>query len=207
MLEQLRSRGLKLFLGTNSHFEYMNFIMRASLGEDWERLFELNLANCRKPVFFTTDQTPFYEVDTAEPNMKGRAITDAGSLQANKAYLEGNSYLVHAYFRQLLGKEEVRVAYCGDHFWSDALAATYCKPRGQPAWQSIGVVEELWWFNNGSSEGKDPHLIDNSTFWGANHFVDTLADGSQVKNFFTKEMETAARYAVPFLKNLGMLLR
>lgn len=48
-LEQLKAHGMKLFLGTNSHYEYMHVIMKASLGDDWQQLFDLNIANCRKP--------------------------------------------------------------------------------------------------------------------------------------------------------------
>ena len=54
-LEEIRERGTKLFLGTNSHFEYMHVIMKATLGEGWESLFDLNIANCRKPLFFSGD--------------------------------------------------------------------------------------------------------------------------------------------------------
>lgn len=33
---ELRARGVKFFLGTNSHFEYMHVIMKATLGAGWE---------------------------------------------------------------------------------------------------------------------------------------------------------------------------
>jgi phosphoglycolate phosphatase-like HAD superfamily hydrolase len=54
-LEKLKSAGKKLFLGTNSHEEYMHVIMTQTLGKGWEHLFELNCANCRKPNFFWKD--------------------------------------------------------------------------------------------------------------------------------------------------------
>jgi len=40
----------------------MNVIMKATLGDDWQQLFDLNIANCRKPIFFSGD-SPFYPVD------------------------------------------------------------------------------------------------------------------------------------------------
>ena len=68
----LKERGVRLFLGTNSHFEYMNVIMRATLGLGWEQLFDLHLGNCRKPVFFRFTETPFFCVDEVAKDMRGR---------------------------------------------------------------------------------------------------------------------------------------
>jgi hypothetical protein len=61
-LELLVSKGKKLFLATNSHQEFGELIMQTTLGDDWQSLFELSLANCLKPGFFTK-QNPFWEVD------------------------------------------------------------------------------------------------------------------------------------------------
>jgi hypothetical protein len=44
-LEKLIGAGKLLFLATNSHFEYMEFIMEQSLGADWKTLFCLSCAN------------------------------------------------------------------------------------------------------------------------------------------------------------------
>ena len=98
------------------------------------------------------------------------------------------------------------MAYFGDHFWSDVYAATLCKPPGEPQWQSIGVVEDLWFFDNAVSGGKDPKLAQVGAFWGLNYFSDTV-DGRQVKHLFARDMERAARYAVPLLRNINMLMR
>ena len=65
-------------------------------------------------------------------------------------------------------------------------------------------MEEMWQFENDSSEGKDPLLIDNSQYWGNNFFVDTV-NGSDVRNYFIAEMDKVGRYAVPFLKNINRL--
>jgi len=48
---KLRALGKKLFLGTNSHYEYSQLIMSVTLGEDWEDLFDVVVMNCRKPAF------------------------------------------------------------------------------------------------------------------------------------------------------------
>lgn len=59
-LTELKEKGVRLFLATNSHIEYMNLIMEQTLGEDWKSLFDLNLANCRKPLFFINQENSFY---------------------------------------------------------------------------------------------------------------------------------------------------
>lgn len=92
---ELRSRGLKLFLGTNSHFEYMHVIMKATLGEDWEQLFDLNIAFCRKPAFFRAVDAPMFCVDESTVDLKGTAVTNGAELVASDCYLEGNANIVH----------------------------------------------------------------------------------------------------------------
>lgn len=51
-LKKLRDAGKKLFLGTNSHTEYCNVIMTATLGDDWRSFFDVLCCYCRKPLFF-----------------------------------------------------------------------------------------------------------------------------------------------------------
>ena len=47
--------------------------MQTTLGDDWKSLFELSLANCLKPGFFTK-QNPFWEVDQSHDSKKGLKI-------------------------------------------------------------------------------------------------------------------------------------
>ena len=114
----------------------------------------------------------------------------------------------------------MRIAYFGDHFWSDVQAGATFVPQGftseQKKWDAIAVIEELWRFDNESSMGKDPLLLDNSAFWGENFFIDntvpqeeqssTEAMTSAVKNYFVAELEKVARYALPFVKNMEWLM-
>ena len=118
-LMALKQRGVKLFLGTNSHFEYMNVIMRTTFGNEWEELFDLYLGNCRKPIFFRFTETPFFCVDESAKDMRGTQVNNGNDLQPNFAYLEGNANIVHQFYQRILGKDKVRIAYFGDHFWSD----------------------------------------------------------------------------------------
>jgi len=62
VFKQLRKQGKFIFLATNSHWEYMELIMKTTLGEDWRSCFDMVIANALKPVFFKEEQ-PFYLVD------------------------------------------------------------------------------------------------------------------------------------------------
>ena len=68
------------------------------------------------------------------------------------------------------------------------------------------MVEEMWWIDNESSEGKDPLLIDNSPNWGENFFIDTV-NGQKVRNYFMAKVDKVARYAVPFVKNIRRFIK
>ena len=73
----------------------MNVIMRATLGDGWEQLFDLRLGACRKPLFFRRTDCPFYSVDTSKKNFKGVEIVDGANLNSDEAFLEGNANAVH----------------------------------------------------------------------------------------------------------------
>lgn len=102
------------------------------------------------------------------------------------------------------------MCYFGDHLRGDAWAGGNFVPQGfavpQPKWDSIAIIEDLWWYDRDSSEGKDPNLYDCSSFFGESYFSDTTATGEVTRNFFISELEKSARYAMPFLKNINRLM-
>jgi FMN phosphatase YigB (HAD superfamily) len=51
LLTSLKKCGKKLFLTTNSHALYMEIVMSATLGDDWMDLFDICVANCKKPLW------------------------------------------------------------------------------------------------------------------------------------------------------------
>lgn len=53
MLIKLREMGKLTFLASNSHAEYMEFIMTHSIGEDWKDYFDFISSACSKPGYFT----------------------------------------------------------------------------------------------------------------------------------------------------------
>mmetsp|Transcript_4339 Transcript_4339/g.2862 ORF Transcript_4339/g.2862 Transcript_4339/m.2862 type:complete len:105 (-) Transcript_4339:308-622(-) len=99
-LKKLRDAGKLIFLATNSHNDYMEVIMRQTIGDDWKDYFDLINAHCRKPGFFGKDQQ-FYTVDKNADNLKGPA---AQFLVKGETYLEGNTQMSHEFFCNLLGK-------------------------------------------------------------------------------------------------------
>ena len=104
-LLKLRANGKKLFLATNSHTEYSNLIMTATLGEDWRSFFEIVCSYCRKPLFFWDVKTdPFYELDESRANYKGRAILDPADLVEGGIYTQGNSRTLTGFFERILKK-------------------------------------------------------------------------------------------------------
>ena len=126
-LQELKDRGVRLFLATNSHTESMDLIMETTLGENWKSLFDFQLAYCCKPSFFF-NKTPFYSIDEKASNMKGPAIEDASQLEMGNVYLQGNGLMLHQFYQKLLGKDQVRVCYFGDHLGSDVAYGGTFKP-------------------------------------------------------------------------------
>jgi hypothetical protein len=68
ILAALRSRGKQTFLSTNSHDEWTDAIMSASLGSQWQNFFDLVLLNSRKPLFWRAS-APFYQLDKSQNNL------------------------------------------------------------------------------------------------------------------------------------------
>jgi hypothetical protein len=100
ILSELKSKGKKLFLATNSHAEYCEFILKATLGERWNEIFDIVCSYCRKPIFFWDQKVlpPFYKLDKSKANFKGKPILNPDDIQNGKIYLEGNSKLLKQYF-------------------------------------------------------------------------------------------------------------
>lgn len=170
ILTQLRNAGKKLFLATNSHSEYADFIMTTTLGKDWRQYFDIISCYSRKPIFFWDQKvmTPFFELDTRQANFKGKPIMRPEDLkEGGHTYLEGNAKLLRQHFQKSLGKEDVRVAFFGDQYISDVQASSMNK-----GWDSFAIVEELMFFDMSFADGVDPRLVRYDKYWGSNYFVE-----------------------------------
>ena len=116
----MKKAGKKLFLGTNSHTEYSNVIMTATLGDDWRQFFDVVCCYCRKPLFFWDQKpSPFYTYDPSSKMLRGQQLLNGEEMsdRPGEIYTEGNSKILTNYFKRILKKnhdQELRVAFFGD---------------------------------------------------------------------------------------------
>ena len=128
-LHKLRSGGKKLFLLTNSLWDYTDAVMKYLLDgvlteyPSWRNYFDLVVTGASKPAFFS-EQLPFLELDG----------TEAASLERGKIYQGGNL----AALERLTGFSGERVLYVGDHIYGDIL-----KSKKASLWRTCMVVQEL----------------------------------------------------------------
>jgi 5'-nucleotidase len=135
-LHKLRSSGRKLFLLTNSLFDYTDAVMRFLLdGErgaypSWRNYFDVVIVGGAKPAFFS-ESRPFLAIDpaTAQP------VPGAVSRLAQGRVYQGGNVLA---FEQMTGIRGENVLYIGDHIYGDIL-----RLRKQHMWRTAMVLQEL----------------------------------------------------------------
>src|SRR5438309_5863045 len=134
-LHKLRSGGKKLFVLTNSLWDYteavMSFLLDGRLPEypTWRNYFDYVVVGAQKPAFFA-EQRPFIEL-----NPDGTiAKAPPESLERGKIYEGGNLFD----FERMTGFSGERVLYVGDHIYGDII-----KNRKSSQWRTCFVVQEL----------------------------------------------------------------
>ena len=139
-LHKLRSGGKKLFLLTNSLWDYTDQVMRHLLDgvvpeyPSWRNYFDFIVTGAAKPSFFSST-APFLEVDTGEPgNGAAGGVGPAKALGRSKIYQGGN---LNA-FEQMTGFAGDSVLYIGEHIYGDIL-----KSKKTSLWRTCMVVQEL----------------------------------------------------------------
>ncbi len=134
-LHKLRSSGKKLFLLTNSLFDYtdivMSHVLNARLAEypSWRNYFDVVVVGAQKPSFFS-ERAPFFEVDATGT----LAAAPPETLERGKVYQGGNLFD----FERLVGIGGERVLYVGDHIYGDIL-----RSKKSSLWRTCMIVEEL----------------------------------------------------------------
>jgi 5'-nucleotidase len=138
-LHKLRSGGKKLFVLTNSAWDYTDAVMRylldGQLAEypSWRNYFDYIVTLASKPAFFS-EQRPFLELETAGPGEEARVVGEATSLERGKAYQGGNL----AQFEQFTNHSGECVLYVGDHIYGDIL-----KSKKSSLWRTCMIVQEI----------------------------------------------------------------
>ncbi len=136
-LHKFRSSGKKLFVLTNSLYDYTSVVMSYLLdGErkaypSWRNYFDIVIVGGAKPAFFN-ELRPFQQIDPAtnQPIVNG----EIKHLSRDKVYQGGNVVA----FEQMTGISGERVLYIGDHIYGDIL-----RLRKQHMWRTAMVLQEL----------------------------------------------------------------
>lgn len=143
-LHKLRSVGKKLFLLTNSHWNYTNIVMTYILENQlpeyssWRSYFDIIIVGSSKPSFFI-DKNPFFEIDTtiatssSDINTPTRDANDE-VFDRSKVYLSGNIFDFER-MAQCRGED---ILYVGDHIYGDIL-----RSKKESLWRTCLVVDEL----------------------------------------------------------------
>ena len=134
-LHKFRSSGKRLFLLTNSAWDYTDAVMTYLLDgalpayASWRGYFDIVVVSGQKPGFFT-DSKPFLELDGSGAP-KGEA---SGPFLRNRIYQGGN---IHD-FEKMAGQSGDRVLYIGDHIYGDMLRA-----KKSSVWRTAMILQEL----------------------------------------------------------------
>jgi HAD superfamily 5'-nucleotidase-like hydrolase len=141
-LHKFRSSGKKLFLLTNSLYDYTTVVMSYLLdGErkaypSWRNYFDIVIVGGAKPAFFN-ELHPFIQIDpvTYVPlSTNGQGNGEIKHLSRDKVYQAGNVVA----FEQMTGVKGEQVLYIGDHIYGDIL-----RLRKQHMWRTAMVLQEL----------------------------------------------------------------
>jgi len=146
-LHKFRSSGKRLFLLTNSAWDYTSAVMRYLLDGDpssdqshaaaypssypsWRHYFDVIVVSAGKPEFFT-DSRPFVELDAAgNPLPK----SPGGPFQRGRVYSGGNI----KEFQERARASGDRVLFVGDHIYGDML-----RSRKSSNWRTAMILQEL----------------------------------------------------------------
>jgi HAD superfamily 5'-nucleotidase-like hydrolase len=133
-LHKLRSGGKKLFLLTNSLWDYteavMTFLLDGVLPEypSWRNYFDVVITGAAKPAFFSERRPLLVLGPTGEP------LGEATALERSRWY-EGGDLVT---FERLVGIGGDRVLYVGDHIYGDIL-----RSKKSSLWRTCMVVQEI----------------------------------------------------------------
>ena len=134
-LHKLRSGGKKIFILTNSLWDYtdavMTYLLDGQLPEypSWRGYFDLVVVGAQKPGFFN-EHRPFSEL-----NLDGSVAKPAAeALERGRVYEGGNLFD----FERLSGHAGENVLYVGDHIYGDII-----RNRKSSLWRTCFVVQEL----------------------------------------------------------------
>lgn len=150
MLEQFKKSGKKVFLVTNSLWDYtqvvMNYLQGRKTGDtknlEWMDYFDVIITGACKPAFLKDESSlPLFRVNPELYSLKHIDIRPSGENEVNK-FLEhgklfqgGNAKWLHTLLSLRSGD---RLMYVGDHVYADVL-----RSKRTLGWRTVLVVPEL----------------------------------------------------------------
>lgn len=126
-LRKLKSEGKKLFLLTNSSFEYTNTVLnfvfdcKSYSEKNWLELFDMIIVEAEKPLFFTATN-PFVEVSRKKHSMPA-PVFRGGNIND---------------FHRMCNVRGQEVLYVGDHIYGDIL-----RSKKDSLWRTCLIIKEL----------------------------------------------------------------
>jgi len=181
-LDDFRAVGKKLFLMTNSEWEYTNAVMSYLLGGTageaggWMDTFEVVISFAKKPAFFK-ERTPFTQVF---PQVEGGNTVTA--LEKGCAYINGNL----KDFEKWTGWRGDAVLYVGDHIYGDVL-----RSKKAAGWRTALILPEME-DELGRIETAIPYLTERENLGQARQrFEDELSFQRGLEKRLLKENEQA----------------
>lgn len=151
MLENYRRAGKKVFLLTNSLFDYTNVVMNfltgsdSADGRDWLDLFDVVVVGAAKPGFLDpAGRADMLRVDARTNrgtlhNLNGAPVYEVGAdeflSREGKIFQGGGCRALHAMLQVDTGSQ---VLYVGDHMYSDVL-----RSKRSLGWRTTLIIPEL----------------------------------------------------------------
>lgn len=159
MLKRLKQSGKKIFLLTNSMWEYtqvvMNYLVHAGGSQcvdvNWEELFDVIIVGANKPGFLTEEFLSLFQVTRGSGALQNVEDKDALSMSyingANKIFQGGHWQDLHRMLEITAGD---RILYVGDHMYSDIL-----RSKRTLGWRTCLIIPELEGEIHTSMQGAD----------------------------------------------------
>lgn len=141
-LRKLRRSGRKVFLLTNSLWDYTDVVMRYLYGDNpgnWIDLFDVIVTGSSKPAFMLNTSLPMYRCDHTNgmlSNTEGVYNETPEDYLARGKCFQGGSFV---HLHDLLGVANgTQVLYVGDHIFSDVL-----RSKRTLGWRTMLVIPEI----------------------------------------------------------------
>ncbi|KAI0567023.1 cytosolic IMP-GMP specific 5'-nucleotidase [Gracilaria domingensis] len=143
MLRKLKRSGRKVFLLTNSLWNYtdvvMNYLYEEEPSGQWIDLFDVIITGSAKPAFLLNPRLPLFRCDPKDGTLSNTegvyGETAEQYLSRGKCFQGGNFTHLHDMLNILNGTQ---LLYVGDHIYSDVL-----RTKRTLGWRTMLIVPEL----------------------------------------------------------------